>query len=107
MARRELESVYDFGRTSLTPQTFLSSCRNSWNVELAWFEIDTRTYDGVGCAGLERNGSEAHTIQVLDKPRQIFALQTRNGISIPFTAKEVAEVFVELRRSSVEAAELR
>ena len=106
MARRELESVYDFGRTSLTPQMFLSSCRNSWNAELARFEIDTRTYDGVGC-GLERNGSDAHTIQVLDKPCQIFALQTRNGLSIPFTAKEVAEVFVELRRSSVEAAELR
>ena len=49
---------------------------------------------------------EAHAIQVLDEPLQSFALQTRNGTSIPFTAKEIAEALVELRRSSVEAAEL-
>jgi len=57
-------------------------------------------------ADLERDGLEAHAIQILDKPRQVFPLQDRNGISIPFTAKEVAEVLVKLRRSSVEAAEL-
>ena len=64
-----------------------------------------RTYNSVG-RGLGRNGLEAHTIQVLDEPRQIFALQARNVISIPLAAKEIAEVLVELRRSSVEAAEL-
>jgi len=37
---------------------------------------------------------------------QIFALQTRNSTSIPFAAKEVAEVFVELWRSPVEVVEL-
>jgi len=62
-----------------------------------------RTYDSVGY-GLGRYGLEAHAIQVLDKPRQILALQARDSTSIPFTAKEVAEVLVELRRSSVEAA---
>ena len=35
MARRELESVWDFGRTSLMPQMFLSSCKYSWNAGLA------------------------------------------------------------------------
>jgi len=64
-----------------------------------------RTYDSVG-RGLGRNGLEVHTIQVLDEPRQVFALQARNVISIAVAAKEVAEVLVELRRSSVEAAEL-
>ena len=49
---------------------------------------------------------EAHAIQVLDKPRQIFALQGRNSTSIPFAAEEIDEVLVELRRSSVEAVEL-
>ena len=49
---------------------------------------------------------EAHAIQVLDEPHQIFVLQVRNVISIPFTAKEVGEVFVELRRSFVEVIEL-
>ena len=49
---------------------------------------------------------EAHAIQVLDEPLQIFALQTRNGTSIPFATKEVAEVLVELRRSFVESLEL-
>jgi len=49
---------------------------------------------------------EAHAIQVLDKPHQIFALQVRNNTSVPIAAKEVAEVLVELRRSSVETAEL-
>jgi len=64
-----------------------------------------RTYNSLGL-GLEKNGLEAHAIQVLDKPRQVFALQVRNSASVPITAKEVAEVLVELRRSSVEAAEL-
>ena len=64
-----------------------------------------RTYDIFGL-GLERNGVEAHAIQVIDKPCQIFALQVRKNTSVPTTAKEVAEVLVELRRSSVEAAEL-
>ena len=64
-----------------------------------------RTYDNVG-GGLGRNDLEAHAIQVLDEPLQIFALQTRNGTSIPFATKEVAEVLVELRRSFVESLEL-
>jgi len=104
-ARRELESVCDFGRISLIPQIFFSSCKYSWNAELAWFDIDVRTCNDVGRA-LGRNGLDAHAIQVLDKPCQIFPLQTRNCTSIPFAAKEVAEVFVKLRRSSVEATEL-
>ena len=64
-----------------------------------------RTYDIFGLR-LERSGVEAHAIQVLDKPCQIFALQVRKSTSVPITAKEVVEVLVELRRSSVEAAEL-
>jgi len=64
-----------------------------------------RTYDSVG-RGLRRNDLEAHAIQVLDKPRQIFALQARNSTSIPFAAKEIDEVLVELWRSFVEAVEL-
>ena len=64
-----------------------------------------RTYDSVG-RGLGRNSLGAHAIQVLDKPRQIFALQARNSTSIFFAAKEVAEVLVELWRSFVEVVEL-
>jgi len=67
--------------------------------------MDMRTYDSVG-RGLRRNGLEAHTIQVLDKPGQIFALQGRNSTSVPFAAKKIAEVLVELRRSLVEVVEL-
>ena len=67
MARREFESVYDFGRTSLTPQMFFSSCKYSWNAGLAWFDIDVRTCNSVG-HGLGRSGLDAHAIQVLDKP---------------------------------------
>ena len=96
MARREFETVYVFGKISLMPHIFLSSSKYSWNAGLAWFGTDTRAYgDSVG-SGFERNGLETHTIQVLDEPRQIFALQARNGTSIPFTAKEVAEVLVKL-----------
>jgi len=66
-----------------------------------------RTYDNVERGlRIQRNDLEAHVIQVLDKPRQIFALQARNNISIPFAAKEIAEVLVELRRSFVEVVEL-
>ena len=78
------------------PQISFSSCKYSWNAGVAWFEIVTRTYSSFRC-GLERNGVEAHAIQVLGKPRQIFALQARNGTSVLITAKEVAEVLVELR----------
>jgi len=105
MARRELESIYDFGRNSLTPQILLNSCKYSWNAGLARFEIDVRTYDSVG-RGLRRDDLEAHAVQVLDEPHQIFALQGRNSTSIPFAAKEIAEVLVELRRSFVEVVEL-
>jgi len=105
MAGREPESAYDFGRTSLIPQIFFSSCRYSWNAGIGWFDIDARTYDSVEGA-LGRNGLNAHAIQILDKPRQVFALQAWNSTSIPFTAKEVDETLVELRRCSVEAAEL-
>ena len=105
MARRELESVCDFGRTSLMPQIFFSSCKYSWNAGLACFGIDVRTCNSVG-RGLGRNGLDAHAIQVLDKPCQIFALQVRNRTSIRFTAKESAKALVELRRGSVETVEL-
>ena len=64
-----------------------------------------RTYDSVG-RGFGRNGLEAHSFQVVDKPCQIFALQVRNNTSIALTAKEVVEALAELRRSSVETAEL-
>ena len=106
MAGRGLEIVYDFGKTSLAPQIFLSSCKYSWNVGPAWFEIDTRTYGDSVEDGLGRNYLEAHAIQVLDEPLQIFTSQARNGTSIPFTAKELAEAPVELWRSSVEAVKL-
>jgi hypothetical protein len=64
-----------------------------------------RTYAGVG-RGLGKNGLGTHAIQVFHEPRQIFALQARNSASVFFTAKEVAEVLVELWRSSVEVVEL-
>ena len=105
MTGRELENVCDFGRTPLMPQISFSSCKYSWNAGLACFGIDVRTCNSVG-RGLGRNGLDAHAVQVLDKPCQIFALQVRKNTSVPITAKEVAEVLVELRRSSVEAAEL-
>ena len=51
----------------------------------------------VSGGGLGRNGLNAHAIQVLDNPLQVFALQVRNGTPISFTAEEVVEVLVELR----------
>ena len=87
------------------PQMFFSSCKYSWNAGLACFDIDVRTCNSVG-RGLGRNGLDAHAVQVLDKPCQIFALQVRNCTSIRFTAKESAKALVELRRGSVETVEL-
>ena len=53
-----------------------------------------------------KNGLRTHVIQVLDEPYQILALQTCNNVSILVPAKEVAELFVKLGRSSVEVVEL-
>ena len=61
------------------------------------------------CAGAEcrvgRDGVETHAIEILNKPRHILAFQTWNDILILASAEKVAEVVVELGRSSVEIVE--
>ena len=105
LCRRESENEQASGSNSFVLHIFSSSCRDSWNAELAGSEISTRT-----CTGSEhrvgKGGSETHVIKVLDKPRQILALQIRKTTSILPPAEEVAELLVKLRRSSVEVAEL-
>ena len=70
----------------------------------------SNTDENLGRSGVERrlegDGLETHTVQVLDKPRQILALKVRNSISIFFPANEVAELLEKLWRSSVEVVEL-
>lgn len=56
--------------------------------------------------GVEIDCLETHAIKVLDKPCQILALQVRNAVSVIVSAKEVGELFVELRRGFVEVAQL-
>jgi len=105
MSRRESESIYDLGSTSLAPHSFLSSCKHSWNATLAGSEIPMRPCTSVE-RRVKRDGLETHAIQVLDEPRQILALQVRKSVSILVPAKEVAELLVKLRRSFVKVAEL-
>ena len=68
-------------------------------------EISQRICAG-GERGTERNGAEAHIVQIVDEPGQILALQTWNSILVFFPTEEVGELVVEIRRSSVELAEL-
>ena len=84
------------------PHSLVSSCKYSRNI--AWSEIPTRTYASVEWR-VGRDGWETHAIQILDKPRHILAFQTWNDILILASAKKVAEVVVELGRSSVEIVE--
>ena len=105
MSRRGHESIQDFGSNSLIAHIFPSSCKDSWNTGLAGSEIPTRTCT---CSErrVEKDGSVTHTIQVLDEPRRIFALQVRKTVSILVPTKEAAELVVKLWRSSVEIVEL-
>ena len=61
-------------------------------------------------AGVERKGEntrlETHTIEILDEPRQIVTLQTRNDVLILLPAEKVDKLWVKLRRGSVEVSEL-
>ena len=96
------DSVHDSGSTPLAPHSFLRSCKYSWNV--VWLGIPVRTYVGVE-RRVGRDDSKTHAIQILHKPRHIPALQTWNDVLIRVSAKKVAEVLVELGRSSVEVVE--
>ena len=71
---------------------------------LAGSEIPRRTYASVE-RKVGRGSLETHAIQILDKPRHILAFQTWNDILILASAEKVAEVVVELGRSSVEIVE--
>jgi len=64
-----------------------------------------RTYTGFE-RGVGRNDLETHSIQVLDEPHQILALQVRNSGLIFAPAKEVVDLVVKPGRSSVEVVEL-
>ena len=77
------------------PHILLSSCRDSWNGILAGSEILQRTYASVEC-GAGKSGLETHAVQILDEPRQIFALQALNDISILVSAEKVDELWVKL-----------
>lgn len=56
--------------------------------------------------GMGRDGLETHTIQILDEPCQILALQVLSSTSKLATAKAAAELLVKLWRSHVEVAQL-
>lgn len=92
-SRREPESVHDFGSTALMLHILLSSRRDSWNTGPEGSE--TRIY-----ANVERNvwkdDLKAHTIQVVDEPYQVLALQVCDSILILFPAKEVTDLLVKL-----------
>lgn len=94
----------DFGRTPLTPQIFLSSCRDFWNATLVWSEMLARTYTSVEI-GVGRDGLGTHVIQILNEPRQVLALQAWNNTSILVPTEKVDELFGKLWRSSVEVVE--
>ena len=55
--------------------------------------------------GMGSNGVYAHTVQVVDDPSQVLALQAWDNISVFVPAKEVSELVAKMRRSSVETAE--
>ena len=52
--------------------------------------------------GAGSNSLETHIIEILDEPSQIFALKTRNDVSILFPAEKVNKLIVKLRRSFIE-----
>ena len=49
---------------------------------------------------------ETHAIQILDEPRQVVASQAWNDPSILVPVEKVDELWVKLRRGSVEVTEL-
>ena len=102
--RSESESLHAFGRTLLTPHILFSSPNSSRNGALLGPEVSQRTCAG-GERGTERNGAEAHIVQIVDEPNQILALQTWDSIFVFVPAEEVGELVVEIRRGSVEIAE--
>ena len=103
--RSESESVHVFGRTLLTPHILRSSSSGSRNGTLLGSEISQRACPG-GERRTERNDAETHLIQIVDEPSQVLALQTRSSIFVFVPAEEVSELVVEIKRSSVELAEL-
>ena len=94
--RSEAESVHVFGSTFLTPHIPLSSPSSSRNQTQLGSEISQRICVG-GERGTERNGVEAHFIQIVDEPSQVLALQTWNSILAFIPAEEVTELVVEIR----------
>ena len=66
--------MHDFGSTPLIPHTSLNPRSDSWNAALAGPEIPTRIYAGAE-RRVGRGSLETHTVQVLNEPRQILALQ--------------------------------
>ena len=101
VSRTESESIHDFGSTSLAPHIFLRLCSNSWNRSLLGSEIPQRAYASVE-RGARRSRLRTHTIQILNDPDQITALQSWNNVLILVSAKEVDELLVKLWRCFVE-----
>ena len=89
----------------MTPHILLSSSSGFRNGSLLGSEISLTTCAG-GERGTERNGVEAHIVQIVDEPSQILAFQTCSSILVFVPMEEVGELVVETRRSFVEIAEL-
>ena len=85
------------------PHILLSSSNGSRNGVLLESNISQRTCASGECR-TRRNGVEAHTVQVVDKPGQILASQVRSSISVFTPAEDVDKLVVKTRRSSVEIA---
>ena len=102
--RSESESVHVFGSTFLVPHILWSSSSGSRSGTLPGSERSQRTCDGDE-RGMGKNGAEAHIVQIVDEPSQIFASQTWDSISVFVPAEEVDELAVKMRRSSVQISE--
>lgn len=104
MSRSDSGRIQDFGSTSLVPHILLSPCSTPLDSRLAGLEELVRTYTDVK-RGMGNVDFETHAIQVLDEPRQIFALQARDNDLVLIPVKEGTQLSMKLRRGSVEIAD--
>ena len=88
----------------MTLKILRSSSSGSRNRTPLRSEISQRTCAGGEC-GTGRNSVEAHIVQIVDKPNQIFALQAWSDISILIPAEKFDELVAKMRQSPFEIAE--
>ena len=106
--RRESESVHVFRGTFLTPHIPMSSSSRRTQKDM-WCQDSSGSRSGTllgserswgtcagGECGMEKNGGEAHIVQIVDESSQILALQTWDSISVFVPAEEADEPAVKM-----------